>query len=199
MELVRGEDLRRVLVREGRLAPARATRILSSVCGAIEAAHRQGVLHRDLKPENILLPGDEADAKVLDFGVAKVIAPERRDIHAPSPEAATVLTIEGSVVGTPAYMAPEQLRGHVPDGRTDVFSLGVIAYEMLTGNLPFGRGSLADVVLAQARGLSPNDVAALPPALGRAIRAALEADPDRRPPSPQALAHLINAAGASSW
>jgi serine/threonine-protein kinase len=105
--------------------------------------------------------------------------------------------MEGTVVGTPAYMAPEQLRGQVPDSRTDVFSLGVIAYEMVTGNLPFGRGSLADVVLAQARGMSADDVDALPTALGRAIRAALEADPDRRPPSPQALAHLINAAGAT--
>jgi tRNA A-37 threonylcarbamoyl transferase component Bud32 len=195
MELVRGEDLRRVLIREGRLDPTRVSRILSSVCSAIEAAHRQGVLHRDLKPENILLPGEDSEAKVLDFGVAKVISPERRDVS--STEAATVLTMEGTVVGTPAYMAPEQLRGQVPDSRTDVFSLGVIAYEMVTGNLPFGRGSLADVVLAQARGMSADDVDALPTALGRAIRAALEADPDRRPPSPQALAHLINAAGAT--
>jgi eukaryotic-like serine/threonine-protein kinase len=198
MELVRGEDLRRVLIREGRLTPLRAARILSSVCGAIEAAHRQGVLHRDLKPENILLPGDELDAKVLDFGVAKVISPERRDGAADAGDAATMLTVEGTIVGTPAYMAPEQLRGQTPDTRTDVFSLGVIAYEMLTGSLPFGRGTLADVILAQARGVVPAaDV--LSPALARAVRAALETDPDRRPASPQAFAHLINAAGGTSW
>ncbi|MGH9311474.1 MAG: serine/threonine-protein kinase, partial [Vicinamibacterales bacterium] len=197
MELVRGEDLRRVLVREGRLEPARAARILSSVCAAIEAAHREGVLHRDLKPENILLPGDDAEAKVLDFGVAKVIAQERPDITLAPGDAPTVLTVDGSIVGTPAYMAPEQLRGQTPDGRTDVFSLGVIAYEMLTGTLPFGRGSLADVVLAQARGISPADGDNLPPALARAVRAALEPDPDRRPPSPLAFAHLINAACAT--
>ena len=74
MELVRGEDLRRVLHREGRLEPARAVRILAAVCAAIEAAHQEGVLHRDLKPENILLPGGEIEAKVLDFGVAKLVA-----------------------------------------------------------------------------------------------------------------------------
>jgi eukaryotic-like serine/threonine-protein kinase len=193
MELIKGEDLRRVLVREGRLEPARAARILSSVCGAIEAAHRQGVLHRDLKPENILLPGDDVEAKVLDFGVAKIIDHDRRD--ATMADAGTVLTVEGAVVGTPAYMAPEQLRGQTPDARTDVFSLGVIAYEMLTGNLPFGRGSLADVILAQARGVSPDGIDGLPPPLVRAVRMALEPDPDRRPASPQAFAHLIGAAG----
>jgi eukaryotic-like serine/threonine-protein kinase len=196
MELVPGEDLRRVLVREGRLEPERAARILASVCAAIEAAHRQGVLHRDLKPENILLPDDDADAKVLDFGVAQVIAQDRREATATG-DAATVLTVEGTIVGTPAYMAPEQLRGQTPDARTDVFSLGVIAYEMLTGDLPFGRGSLADVVLAQERGLPPGGADGLPAALARAVRAALEPDPDRRPPSPQAFAHLINATGAA--
>jgi serine/threonine protein kinase len=195
MELVRGEDLRRVLVREGRLDPRRASLILSSVCGAIEAAHRQGVLHRDLKPENILLPGGEVHAKVLDFGVAKVIAGDRHEETIASGEAATIVTVEGAVVGTPAYMAPEQLRGAAPDARTDVFSLGVIAYEMLTGNLPFGRGTLADVILAQARGMPPEAVQTLPPPLARAVRSALEPDPDRRPPSPQAFAHLFGAAG----
>ena len=193
MELIKGEDLRHALVREGRLEPSRATRILTTVCGAIEAAHRQGVLHRDLKPENILLPGDGTEAKVLDFGVAKIVD---RDEGNPGPaESQTVLTVEGTIVGTPAYMAPEQLRGLVPDARTDVFSLGVIAYEMLTGRLPFGRGSLAEVILAQSRGVPQDGIDALPPALARAIRMALEPDPDRRPPSPQAFAHLSGAAG----
>ena len=197
MELVRGEDLRRVLVREGRLEPDRAWRILAGVCGAIEAAHRQGVLHRDLKPENILLPGEDVEAKVLDFGVAKVIAHEPRDGTIPAGDAATLLTVEGAIVGTPAYMAPEQLRGQTPDARTDVFSLGVIAYEMLTGNLPFGRGSLAEVILAQGRGVPLDGVSTLPPSLARAVRSALEADPDRRPASPQAFAHLMGAAAGS--
>ena len=197
MELVKGEDLRHVLLREGRVDPARAARILTSVCGAIEAAHREGVLHRDLKPENILLTTG-ADAKVLDFGVAKLLAEDRqadrtRDglEHA---DGTTVLTAAGMIVGTPAYMAPEQFHGAAPDARTDVFSLGVIAYEMLCGELPFGRGTMADVVLAQSRGVPPLAASGVSPAIERAIRAALDADPDRRPGTPQAFAHSINAA-----
>jgi hypothetical protein len=194
MELVRGEDLRKVLQREGRLDPARAMRILSPVCSGIEAAHREGVLHRDLKPENILLPGGGLDAKVLDFGVAKVIAEERQGGRIAPPDVPTTLTAAGTIVGTPAYMAPEQFNAAPADARTDVFSLGVIAYEMLTGDLPFGRGSLAEIVLAQARGMPPMPAAAASPAVERAIRSALDADPDRRPASAQAFAHLLAAA-----
>src|SRR5687768_3585647 len=170
MELVRGQDLRRLLQREGHLEPDRAAEILASVCAGVEAAHRQGVLHRDLKPENILLPESDGAARVLDFGMG-----------------------DGLIAGTPAYMSPEQLRGQATDGRTDVFSLGVIAYEMLTGELPFGRGSFGEVALAQARGVRPPP-GAIAPGVDRAIRAALDADVDRRPPSPQALAHMLSAA-----
>ena len=192
MELVRGEDLRRMLQREGRLDAGRALPILSAVCAAIEAAHRDGVLHRDLKPENILLPGGPVAAKVLDFGVAKLMgAPGTAPIGA---DVAATLTSAGMIVGTPAYMAPEQFHGAAPDARTDVFSLGVIAYEMLSGELPFGRGSLAEVVLAQARGARPLPPDAAPASLDRAVREALQAEPDRRPPSPQAFAHLLAAA-----
>jgi hypothetical protein len=197
MELVRGEDLRHVLLREGRLEPARATRILTSVCGAIEAAHRQGVLHRDLKPENILLPGGDIETKVLDFGVAKLIADEPARDPAGEGTAArpgTVITAAGMIVGTPAYMAPEQFNAGTTDPRTDVFSLGVIAYEMLSGDLPFGRGSLADVVLAQSRGIPPLGGGDISPAMDRAIRAALDPDPDKRPGTPLAFAHRINLA-----
>ncbi|MGH9330459.1 MAG: protein kinase domain-containing protein, partial [Vicinamibacterales bacterium] len=108
MELVRGEDLRRVLTREGRLPAPRVARILSQICAAIDAAHREGILHRDLKPENVLMVGDETDIKVLDFGVAKLVADDRR-LEEGSRSA--TLTVDGTVVGTPAYMAPEQLRG----------------------------------------------------------------------------------------
>ena len=195
MELIRGEDLRRVLQREGRLDPSRAVQILTNVCAAVEAAHREGVLHRDLKPENILLPGSGVDAKVLDFGVAKVVLDEGRDGHVPGPDAPTMVTVEGTIVGTPAYMAPEQLRGGALDARTDVFSLGVIAYEMLAGELPFGRGSLAEVVLAHARGVPPMR-GLVPGGIERAVRIALDQDADRRPASPQALAHLLAAAAA---
>jgi serine/threonine protein kinase len=193
MELVRGEDLRRVLQREGRLEPPLALKILTSVCAAIEAAHREGVLHRDLKPENILLPGGGTDAKVLDFGVAKVVADEAVPESVSSPEAPTMITAAGMIIGTPAYMAPEQFHSTRLDTRTDVFALGVMAYEMLSGELPFGRGSLGEVVLAQARGAPPMKNVVLPPAAERAIRAALDPDPDRRPASPQAFCHLLTA------
>ena len=201
MELVYGVDLQRELAAEGRLEPARASRILAAICAAMESAHRDGVLHGDLKPENILLPDDCDDddeddggvpAKVLDFGVAQAI---RVDPAQPMAQAnVEPLTIAGAIVGTPAYMAPEQLRGQPPSPRTDVFSLGVIAYEMLLGDLPFGSGSAAEVALAQERGKPAGHLQRLPPALARAVTAALAIDADRRPVSAQALAHLIGAA-----
>jgi len=170
--------------------------ILSAVCSAIGAAHREGVLHRDLKPENILLPSGGGPPKVLDFGVAKIVGDERRDDRtddAPG-EVRTALTAAGMIVGTPAYMAPEQFHAVPADARTDVFSLGVVAYEMLSGELPFGRGTLAEVVLAQARGVPTMRGGIIPPAAERAIRTALDADPDRRPRSPQEFATQLSAA-----
>jgi eukaryotic-like serine/threonine-protein kinase len=193
MELVKGEDLRRVLQREGRLDPERAVAILTTVCAAIDAAHRDGVLHRDLKPENILLPGGDTTAKVLDFGVAKVMNERAEPIT--GAEGATLMTAAGMIVGTPAYIAPEQFHGAAPDARTDVFALGVIAYEMLSGELPFGRGSLAEVVMAHARGVPPMPSSVVAPALDRAVRAALEIDRDRRLPSPAAFATMLKSAG----
>ena len=192
MELVRGEDLRHVLQREGWLDPERALRILSAVCAAIEAAHREGVLHRDLKPENILLPGGGIEAKVLDFGVAKVIREDPGGHETLAADAPALVTAAGMIIGTPAYMAPEQLHGITPDARCDIFSLGVIAFEMLTGELPFGRGSLADIVLAQAQGVPTFPPGrALPAGLEHAVRAALNTDPDKRPPTVQAFAQLL--------
>jgi hypothetical protein len=199
MELVRGEDLRRVLHREGRMEPPRAVGILAAVCAAIEAAHQEGVLHRDLKPENILLPGGDVEAKVLDFGVAKLVAEPARAGAAEPAETQAALTVAGTVVGTPAYMAPEQLAAQPIDARTDVFALGVIAYEMLCGELPFSRGSLTDVVLAQARGAQPltERDPDIPAALDRAVRRALEMAPDQRPATPHAFASdVVQALGA---
>ena len=93
------------------------------------------------------------------------------------------------IIGTPAYMAPEQFHAVEADARTDVFSLGVVAYEMLSGELPFGRGTLADVVLAQARGVPAMPPDLIPAAAERAIRAALDADPDRRPADAAGVRH----------
>ena len=190
MEMIRGEDLRRVLQREGRLDPDRALPILLTICTAIEAAHREGILHRDLKPENIVLPGGDVTAKVLDFGVAKIIAGG----GASAEDDGTLVTSAGTLIGTPAYMAPEQFRGATPDRRTDVFSLGVIAYEMLSGQLPFGRGPIGELILAQSRGAQPMPPGVTPPAIERAVLAALELDPERRPQTPHAFATLLESA-----
>lgn len=193
MELVNGEDLRHLLEREGPLDAERVVQILAPVCGAVEAAHREGILHRDLKPENILLPVDGSPPKVLDFGVAKVVE-DAREAETGVAAPPTLVTGPGVIVGTPAYMAPEQFTGSDADARTDVFSLGVVAYEMLTGRLPFGRGPLSEIMLAQTRGLPRLPDETLPPGLVRAVRMALEPDPDRRPPSPQAFGHLLGSA-----
>jgi len=154
------------------------------------------VLHRDLKPENILLPAGETAAKVLDFGVAKVIGDERREAETLTGSASTLVTAPGTLMGTPAYMAPEQFHGLEPDARTDIFSLAVIAYEMLSGELPFGR-SLADVVIAQqkgARAMGPP----VPAALDRAVRRALDLEPGRRPGSAMEFARQLAAAAAGA-
>ena len=107
----------------------------------------------------------------------------------------------GTIIGTPAYMAPEQLSATDVDARTDVFALGVIAYEMLCGDLPFSRGSLTDVILAQARGARPltERDPAIPAAVDRAVRRALEMTPDERPATPHAFAsEVLQALGAST-
>ena len=185
MELVRGEDLRRVLRREGSLPASRAVPLLTAICSAVHAAHREGVLHRDLKPENILLVEQDVTIKVLDFGVAKLVS----DRAADETGLATV-TSAGVVVGTPAYMAPEQLRSEPVDARTDVFSLGVIAYEMLTGELPFGRASVWDIGLQQTQEIKP--LQGVPGTLEAVIRRALSVNPAQRPASAADLAAALN-------
>jgi len=135
MEYLEGMDLARITRRDGPMDAIRASKIIIQVLGALEEAHGVGVIHRDLKPENILLTtqGGIADfPKVLDFGLAKI-----KEQH-PRP-GSLVLTREGMVFGTPEFMSPEQARGETLDGRSDIYSMGVIFYEMLTARLPFPR------------------------------------------------------------
>lgn len=131
MEFIEGEDLAHVLQR-GVLDATRCDRILIQVCGSLNEAHQRGIVHRDLKPENVLLTqrGGQADfVKVLDFGIAK--RNEAED------ESKAKLTKQGTVLGTPPYMSPEQFSGQALDLRSDIYSLGVMTYEMVTGHLPF--------------------------------------------------------------
>src|SRR5439155_24899472 len=135
MELLEGVTLREELRRAQRLPPARVLHILHGVCSAVDAAHRRGLIHRDLKPENIFLCRTaEGDiAKVLDFGLAKAL----------EVSGGPVLTKSGVVAGTPQYMAPEHLAGGEPSPDWDLWSLAVMAYEMITGAPPLVAGTPA--------------------------------------------------------
>ncbi len=165
MEFVPGEDLRQMMKREGRLTPARTSALLHGIAGGVESAHKSGIFHRDLKPENILLPESGTGPKVLDFGVAKLTD------QSMTTDGGT-LTVGGTIVGTPAYMSPEQLRGEAVDGRADVFSLGVIVYEMLKARLPYGGGSFVEIGMKQAAGENEVDTGGIPPALAEVVRRA---------------------------
>ncbi|HKA87614.1 MAG TPA: serine/threonine-protein kinase [Haliangiales bacterium] len=142
MELVDGRTVDSVVAAEGRLAPERVVRAGDAVCAVLEVAHAAGIVHRDIKPSNIMLcpRGDEERIKVLDFGMATLR--EEGDIR---------LTRDGQVFGTPAYMSPEQAQARRPDGRSDIYSLGCVLYEMVTGHPPFPEtGGAMQLLMAHA-------------------------------------------------
>ena len=141
MPYVEGETLRQRLEREGRLPVAAAVQLATEVLAALDYAHQHGIVHRDIKPENILL--HTGQAIVADFGIARAI-----DAAAGDGPGGSTLTVTGVVVGTPLYMSPEQVVGDPVDGRTDVYALGCVLYEMLTGAPPF-TGISAQAVLAR--------------------------------------------------
>jgi tetratricopeptide (TPR) repeat protein len=136
MQYVEGESLAQILQREGALSPDWAIQITQQVCDALEHAHRNGIVHRDIKPENIMI--DSSGRVVLtDFGIAKAADGSR-------------LTKTGETFGTPQYMSPEQCSGQPIDGRSDIYSLGIVLYQMLTGRVPFGSADTPAVAIAQA-------------------------------------------------
>ena len=148
MEYVEGLSLREVLRHES-LSVGEAVALASQVAAALSAAHERGVVHRDIKPENIVVTG-EGHAKVLDFGLAKLLkAGERVGARAaPAPAHATLDSAPGLIMGTVAYMSPEQLRGEEVDARTDLWSLGVVFYEMVARRRPFEGKTPADQIAA---------------------------------------------------
>ena len=184
MEFVPGEDLRLFLRREGRIDSGRMAALMTGICGGVEVAHKSGVFHRDLKPENILLPQSGTGPKVADFGVAKLTTSNPTDTSTSS--------VAGTIVGTPAYMAPEQLRGEAVDARADVFSLGVMAFEMLTARLPYTGASLFDIGMQQVEGKV--DTKGIDPALADLIRKSIAYDRDARPASAVEFAASLDAA-----
>jgi serine/threonine-protein kinase len=169
MEFVEGASLENMLA-SARPNPPFALNILHQIADALDYAHRAGVVHRDIKPANILVRGD-GRAKVADFGVAKLTA-------ATSPS----MTVAGQSIGSPAYMSPEQLQAGPVDGRSDQFSLGIVAYRLLTGHLPF-TGDSTPALLYQILAADPKPDPSLPPAASAALARALTKDPIGRFPS----------------
>ncbi len=139
MELVEGQSLRRLIKEQGPLTPSAASEILTQISGALDEAHRQHIIHRDIKPDNVVVALTQGGprVKVLDFGIARL-----RDLNVLSN-----LTQTGSVVGTPHYMSPEQCLGEELDARSDIYSLGVVVYEMLAGIVPFNSPTSMAVVV----------------------------------------------------
>ncbi|MGH9440929.1 MAG: protein kinase domain-containing protein, partial [Thermoanaerobaculia bacterium] len=182
MELVEGKTLD-LAIPSGGLSLARFFEIAAPLADALSAAHERGIVHRDLKPGNIMITG-EGRVKVLDFGLAKIAEPDSDPNATDMPtESRALVTGEGKVFGTVAYMSPEQARGGKIDARSDVFSLGVVLYEMLTGDRPFTGASAVDLISSILRD-KPTSVteirADLPPHVGRILRRCLEKNPRDR-------------------
>jgi serine/threonine protein kinase len=192
MELLQGRSLDAELEDKGRLSPPRCTEILWPVCSALGAAHAAGVLHRDIKPSNIFLHNSEGCEvpKILDFGIARMVG---------AAALAQKLTTDGSLLGTPAYMAPERFGRADYGEKSDVYSLGTVLYEMLAGRLPFVPSSPDPLALVAMQvedeppALRPHcpDIS---PALEALVRTTLDKEPSARPTAEQLARRLARVA-----
>ncbi len=190
MEYLRGTDLGLLLYRHGKLPPDRVGRLLAQLCEVLQAAHDQGVVHRDVKPGNlmVLYPGTPQETlKLMDFGLAKMasllyIAPDEL-VHPDAPVAS----------GTPEYISPEQVRGNDLDGRADLYSVGVVLYELLTGKRPFPATSPSELLRNHLEDEPPHFVELgmsdqIPAAIEDVVRSCLAKSPDDRPQNAEELA-----------
>jgi serine/threonine protein kinase len=183
MEYVEGRSGAQILQRQGPVEPEAAAEIGAQACAGLDYAHRRGIIHRDVKPGNLMVVGGpvgggEMVVKLTDFGIARAIEQTR-------------ITQVGSVVGTAAYLAPEQVRGEEATPATDVYALGVVLYQFLTGRLPYEGSSLAELAVRQQneKPLPPDTYNSdVPHTLGAAVLRALEGDPSQRYASADELA-----------
>jgi eukaryotic-like serine/threonine-protein kinase len=189
MDLLDGEPLDRWIKQQGRVDVATALQLLTPIAGALDLAHGAGIVHRDLKPQNIFLAWDasgETIPKLLDFGMAKLLGDS--PVH----------TVSGTPIGTPLYMSPEQARGEKVDQRSDVYALGVLCYELLTGHLPFVGDTTVAVLMAHIIQPAPRASETCPevsPLLDAPLLSMLDKDPAQRPASAgEAVAALRRAA-----
>ena len=174
MEYVEGRDLKSILELRKKLPPDDVIQILSQICEGLEAAHSEGVVHRDLKPQNVLVSAGNR-IRIVDFGLARSFEDSG-------------ITHTGTILGTPTYMSPEQALGKQGDARSDIFSIGVIGFELLTGQLPFPSKTLSESLISRTRGKArPIEIVdpGLPAWLARIVMRCLERDPSERYASAQ--------------
>src|SRR5262245_12570275 len=196
MEYIKGVTLDTLLHSNKRLDPVRVGRLLFQLCEVLQAAHAEGIVHRDLKPANLMVVDPDTPyelIKVMDFGLAKLLGPESK----------VTVTNHEFAVGTPGYMCPEQARGEEMDHRGDLYSVGVILFELLTGQLPFAGKSTMDILLAHATEEPPSFAALgagalVPQAIEQVVQACLAKGPAQRPGHARELAEQYEQAVAST-
>jgi serine/threonine-protein kinase len=195
MEYVKGVNLETLLARSGRMSPARVGRIIGELCEVLQAAHDENIIHRDLKPANLMIIDPDTPrerVKVMDFGLAKLL--DNEDLI----KKVTDTNVDFAV-GTPGYICPEQVRGEEMDHRGDIYSVGVIMYELLTGRLPFVGGSSMDILLAHATEPPPRFAeiglkGVVPPEIEELVLQCLAKDPAERPQQARDLAERYDTA-----
>jgi serine/threonine-protein kinase len=193
MEFIDGRPLSRLVAAEAPLALGRIVHIGGQIARALGAAHAEGITHRDLKPDNVMLLdryGEHDLVKVVDFGIARFAEDPAR----------TQMTAEGAVIGTPAYMSPEQALGRSVDGRADFYSLGIMLYEMATGRRPFASETLAGMLVAHATETpaAPSTIMPVAPPLEALILRLLAKDPEARPQTAAEVLQLLEASGGEA-
>ncbi|AKF07751.1 serine/threonine protein kinase [Sandaracinus amylolyticus] len=193
MELVNGRTLKRALTQEGPFAGDRAINIAKQICRSLREAHRLGVIHRDMKPGNVMLVDRDGEdyVKVLDFGLVKEIDGQNPDED---------LTQAGVFMGSPKYMSPEQIQGEHVDGRTDIYAIGVMLYEMLTGRVPFNRENQMQILMDHVREpvppmTVPSGKPPIPPELQAVVFKCLEKKATDRYPDMEALLVALKQGG----